>query len=126
MQIVTGGEVSCDGADVVDNPSKAQKPRKAEILAGATTYVKQMEESNRLLREEIESLRARNQELERNTKCEKCWLWNEFGNMTVEGLSEWREHNRVYLETAERKSDGEDEEPSAMVQSSCASEFEAF
>ncbi|MCJ1379717.1 hypothetical protein MMC17_002819 [Xylographa soralifera] len=111
-QTVLGGKVFCDGADV-EELAKIQKPRKAEILASATAYMKQMEDSNRSLREEVESLKARNQELEKNTRCENCWLRNEFGNMTFEGLTDyWEGHKHMFLETMERRRAGDDGEPS--------------
>jgi len=106
------GKVLSDGADV-EELAKTQKPRKAEILASATAYMKQMEDSNRLLREEVESLKARNQELEKNTRCENCWLRNEFGNMTFEDLADyWAGHKDMLLESMERGRFGDDEEPS--------------
>jgi len=113
MQTASAGEVPHERADIGEL-AKAQRPRKAEILASATTYMKQMEDSNRLLREEIESLKAKNQELERNTRCENCWLRNDFGNMTFEGVADWVGHNHVLLETMERKCHVGDEEPSTI------------
>ena len=105
-------KVLCDAADV-EELAKKQKPRKAEILASATAYMKQMEDSNRLLREEVKSLKARNQELEKRTRCENCWLRNEFGNMTFEDLTDyWAEHKDVLLGAMDRRHFGDDGEPS--------------
>ncbi|MCJ1391079.1 hypothetical protein MMC18_003941 [Xylographa bjoerkii] len=115
MQTASSGKIPCDGADV-EQLAKNHKPRKAEILALATIYMKQMEDNNRLLREEVESLRARNQELEKNTRCESCWLRNEFGNLTFEGLTDWAEHNHIHLGTMERRLDCDNEEPSTTAE----------
>ncbi|MCJ1280858.1 hypothetical protein MMC26_000175 [Xylographa opegraphella] len=108
----SSGKVLCNGPDL-EELAKIQKPRKAEILASATAYMKQMEDSNRMLRAEVESLKAKNQELEKNNRCENCWLRNEFGNMTFEDLTEyWAGHKDMLLETMERRRFGNDEEPS--------------
>ena len=108
----SSGKILCEEADVEEH-AKAQKPRKAEILASATAYMKQMEDSNRLLREEVEALKARNQELEKNTRCENCWLRNDFSNMTFENLTDyWAGHKDVLLESMERGRIDEGEEPS--------------
>ena len=107
----SNGQALCDGADV-EELAKIQKPRKAEILASATAYMKEMEDSNRLLREEVESLKARNQELEKNTRCENCWLRNDFGNMTFEHPTDyWAGHKDVLSESLGRRRFGDDEEP---------------
>ncbi|MCJ1399190.1 hypothetical protein MMC11_002392 [Xylographa trunciseda] len=114
MQTVPGGEVPQDGADIGELAKAPQKPRKAEILTSATIYMKQMEDTNRLLREKIESLTARNQELEKSNRCENCWLRSDFGNLTFEGVTDWADHNHVLSGDMERRCHGDAEEPSTI------------
>ncbi|MCJ1284641.1 hypothetical protein MMC26_003976 [Xylographa opegraphella] len=74
-----------------DNPSSAgpdledlggsSKPRKADVLSNATDYVKQMEEKNRAMANEIEFLRSRVEAISKLIKCEDCWLLNGVSGM---------------------------------------------
>ena len=71
---------SLDGPDLEDLAGSS-KPRKADVLSNATDYVKQMEEKNRGMVNEIEFLRSRVQAIEKLIKCEDCWLLNGVSGM---------------------------------------------
>ena len=69
------GDTSIDGRDF-DDLSGPVKPRKADVLSNATDYVKQMEEKNRVMANEIDSLRSKITAMKTLIKCENCWLLN--------------------------------------------------
>ena len=70
-----GDNPSMEGPDLEDLGGSS-KPRKADVLSNATDYVKQMEEKNRAMVDEIDFLRLRVQAIEKLIKCEDCWLLN--------------------------------------------------
>ncbi|MCJ1390247.1 hypothetical protein MMC18_003105 [Xylographa bjoerkii] len=70
-----GDHPSTEGPDLEDLGGSS-KPRKADVLSNATDYVKQMEEKNRAMSNEIDFLRSRVQAIEKLIKCEDCWLLN--------------------------------------------------
>lgn len=63
------------GPDLEDI-GNSTKPRKADVLSSATSYVMQMEEKNRVMGDEIQFLRSRVTSIEKLIKCEDCWLLN--------------------------------------------------
>ncbi|MCJ1435326.1 hypothetical protein MMC27_004698 [Xylographa pallens] len=75
-----GDNPSSEGPDLEDLGGSS-KPRKADVLSNATDYVKQMEEKNRAMVNEIEFLRSRVQAIEKLIKCEDCWLLNGVSGM---------------------------------------------
>ncbi|MCJ1477440.1 hypothetical protein MMC13_006111 [Lambiella insularis] len=60
-----------------DDAGNSAKHRKADVLSNATDYVRQMEEKNRMMGDEIEFLRSRMTAIEKLIKCENCWLLRE-------------------------------------------------
>ncbi|MCJ1408839.1 hypothetical protein MMC19_002916 [Ptychographa xylographoides] len=73
----------------VEDLGNSYKPRKADILAGATDYVKQMEGRNRAMENEIEFLRSRVKGGGvKQVKCEDCWLLNGIGSMKFDAPSD--------------------------------------
>ncbi|MCJ1398032.1 hypothetical protein MMC11_001229 [Xylographa trunciseda] len=75
-----GDNSLAEGPDLEDLGGSS-KPRKADVLSNATDYLKQMEEKNRAMGNEIDFLRSRVQAIEKLIKCEDCWLLNGVSGM---------------------------------------------
>ena len=93
MQLPSTGYPPCEAGDVEDC-GKTVKPRKADILSGATDYVKQLEDKNSKMGSEIDFLRSRVKAIEKLINCKDCYLLKGIQNMRVDppatcGNMEW-------------------------------------
>ena len=74
----TMGRESDDVEDLV-----TAKPKKADILTSATTYVRETQKRMRIMEEESEALKARIDALKKMVKCEDCWLLDSVKTMKL-------------------------------------------
>jgi hypothetical protein len=76
---------SADSPDLEDLPMNSRQPSKALILSSATMYIKQLEQENEKLKEQIDALKEQNKTLQSLVKCDDCSLMNYARNWNVRG-----------------------------------------